>query len=218
MALLPCPRGDIAGPEPEPDAVPDTLHLQLLQPGEPGRAEVERFIAGIYACRYGARLGGFAPVLACLADAAGRPVAAAGLRRADTGPLFLERYLDRPVEQLLASPEGRPPARAAIVEVGNLAAGQPGQGRRLLLQLGPLLAGQGVQWVTGTLTSELRSLFRRIGVAPLTLAAADPAALGDEAAAWGSYYAHAPLVLAGHLPQALRHLRRYARAVGEVPA
>ena len=30
--------------------------------------------------------------------------------------------------------------------------------------------------------------------------------LGDEAAEWGTYYEHGPLVVAGHLPQALRHL------------
>jgi hypothetical protein len=214
MALLPC-RSDTARPDPEPEAVPDTAHLRLLRAHDPGRAEVERFIAEIYARRYGARLSRFAPVLACL-EADGRPVAAAGLRCADTGPLFLERYLDRPVEQLLARPGGQPPARAVIAEVGSLAASQAGQGRRLMLLLGPLLAAHGVQWVTGTLTAELRNLFRRIGVAPLTLAAADPSALGDEAADWGDYYAHAPLVLAGHLPQALRHLRRYAQAVGEV--
>ena len=51
--------------------------------------------------------------------------------------------------------------------------------------------------------------------APLSLGAADPAALGEEAAHWGSYYEHRPLVLAGHLPQALRHLR--GRKAGTAP-
>ena len=60
--------------------------------------------------------------------------------------------------------------------------------------------------MVSTLTEELRRLFLRIGVTPLTLGAADPAALGDEAVHWGSYYEHRPLVLAGHLPQALRRL------------
>ena len=44
--------------------------------------------------------------------------------------------------------------------------------------------------------------------------AADPSALGDEAAAWGSYYAHEPVVLAGEVQPALRRL---AREAGDAP-
>ena len=85
-------------------------------------------------------------------------------------------------------------------------AGADRQTQLLIMALGPHLASQRFQWVASTLTQELRSLFLRIGVTPLTLGTADAAALGDEAADWGTYFAHRPLVLAGHLPQALRHL------------
>ncbi len=83
-----------------------------------------------------------------------------------------------------------------------------GEGRRLILLLGPHLAGQGFEWVVSTLTQELRNLFVRMGVAPLALGVADPAVLGDEAAQWGSYYDHRPLVLAGRLDAALQMLAR----------
>jgi AcrR family transcriptional regulator len=173
---------------------------------------VEAFISAVYRQRYGAELSQFAPLLVSLHDADGDCVAAAGYRAADGGPLFLERYLPGPVDALLPAPAGREPLRRAIVEVGHLAATRAGEGRRLILLLGPHLAGQGFEWVVSTLTQELRNLFVRMGVAPLALGVADPAVLGDLAAQWGSYYDHRPLVLAGRLDAALHTLARRSAA------
>jgi Thermostable hemolysin len=179
----------------------------------PARAEVEAFIAGVYRERYGASVRQFAPVLVSLHDEHGELVAAAGYRAADLGPLFLERYLDSAVDTLLAGDAGAAPRRAGIVEVGHLAASRAGEGRRLILLLGPHLAAEGFQWVVSTLTEELRNLFVRLGIVPLALGVADPAVLGAQAADWGSYYDHRPLVLAGRIGQALQMLaRRQARA------
>jgi len=169
---------------------------------------VEAFISAVYRERYGAELRHFAPLLVSLHDEQGDCVAAAGYRAADSGPLFLERYLSAAVESLLPAPAGRWPLRQRIVEVGHLAAVRAGEGRRLILRLGPQLAGQGFEWVVSTLTQELRNLFVRMGVAPLALGVADPAVLGDDAAQWGSYYDHRPLVLAGRLDAALQTLAR----------
>lgn len=193
-----------ANPE-SPPTVATPPRLSICRENDPDRAEVESFIHDVYARRYGAQVRHFAPVLAYLRDATGI-VAAAGYRQAHKSPLFLERYLDAPVETLLASGHGAVPARHTIVEVGHLAASRAGEGRRLILMLGVHLAQHDFQWVVSTLTHELRLLFLRIGVTPLTLGVADPAALGDEAVHWGSYYEHSPLVLAGHLPQAMRRL------------
>ena len=203
-AQFPCQRPHTA---PGISAAP---RLAVHRVGDPGRAEVEAFIATIYAQRYGAALQQFAPVLVSLCDAEHGLVAAAGYRAA-SAPLFLERYLEAPVEALLACQAGaaKTPTRADIVEVGHLAAARSGEGRRLIMLLGPHLAEQGFEWVVSTLTTELRQLFLRIGVTPLTLGLADPAVLGaEEARAWGSYYEHRPVVLAGHLPQALQQLAR----------
>jgi hypothetical protein len=182
--------------------------LQLHRVGSSRRAEVESFIGAVYRERYGAELRQFAPLLVSLHDEHGDCVAAAGYRAADSGPLFLERYLSGAVESLLPAPGGRWPLRQRIVEVGHLAAARAGEGRRLILLLGPHLAGQGFEWVVSTLTQELRNLFVRMGVAPLALGVADPAVLGDDAAPWGSYYDHRPLVLAGRLDAALQTLAR----------
>ncbi|HSV72006.1 MAG TPA: thermostable hemolysin [Methylibium sp.] len=182
----------------------------LHAPGDRGRREVEDFIRGVYAEHYGARVPAFAPQLVSLRDGE-QIVAAAGYRSA-AEPLFLERYLDRPVERLLAGVAGAP-SRGRIVEVGHLASRRAGEGRRLILRLAQHLGELRVQWVVSTLTEELRQVFARMGVQPVALGLADPARLGAEAADWGSYYDHRPLVLAGSLPLALRRLApRLARA------
>ncbi len=189
-----------------PDTTP-APRLHVHRRGDPGRAEVEAFVAGVFARRFDATLRDFAPCLVSLHDGDGI-VAAAGYRRAGDGPLFLEHYLEAPVEQLLAPAAGSAPPRPAIVEVGHLAAARAGEGRQLIRLLGVHLAAQGFQWVVSTLTEELRHLFVRLGVAPLALGRADPHLLGDAARGWGTYYDHSPVVLAGYLPQALRQLAR----------
>ncbi len=189
------------------EVTPLASALSVHRPGDTGRSEVEQFVRGVYSSRYGADLKSFAPVLVSLQQD-GVIVAAAGYRPAAWGALFLERYLKQPVEMLLAGDDGVAPARPLIVEVGHLASTRPGEGRRLIRLLAPHLCAQGYDWVVSTLTEELRRLFVRLGVTPLTLGVADPAALGADAACWGSYYDHRPAVLAGRLVPALRLMAR----------
>jgi hypothetical protein len=173
--------------------------------GDAARSSVEAFIRAVYARRFGANLPQFAPTLVSLRDEHG-VLAAAGYRSAGTGRLFLESYLQAPIERVLAAHHGVAPPRARIVEVGHLAAARAGEGLRLVRLLGPYLAALGFHWVVCTLTEELRHLFERLGVAPLVLGRADPGALGEHARQWGRYYEHHPMVLAGHLPRALQQL------------
>ena len=178
--------------------------MQIHREDDPARLEVEGFIRRVYAARYGAQLDSFAPVLVSLRDADGI-TAAAGYRPASRGPLFLERYLDAPIESLLAAQADAPSTRDEIVEVGHVAA-RPGEGRRLIYRLVPQLSSQGFRWAASTLTRELRHLFIRIGISPLALGTASCSALGADTGEWGSYYDHGPVVLAGHLQRALLQL------------
>jgi hypothetical protein len=187
--------------------------LRLHVRGDPQRDATEHFIRDIYRRYYGAAVAGFAPVLVSLVSREGEILAAAGYRSAAAGPLFLERYLGHPVEDALARHAGRRLARREVVEIGHLAAGRAGAGRRLMLLLGPHLAQGRFRWGVATFTRELREVMTRMGVAPLALAPAHPAALADEAAQWGSYYEHAPVVVAAEiLPAARRLAQRAARA------
>lgn len=183
------------------------IRLNLHEAGDDDRDEVEAFIAEVYARRYGATLSQFAPRLVSLRDPrTGALVAAAGYRVAGGQALFLERYLPAPVEQLIADRQGHPVARSSIVECGQLAASRAGEGRRLIHLLGLHLSQQPLDWVVSTLTQELRHLFDRLGVAPLMLGEARADAVGDDLPAWGSYYEHHPVVLAGRLTPSLNRM------------
>ena len=170
--------------------------LYLAQAGQPRRAALETYIGERFAHRHGARISHFLPCLLGLEQDDGSLIGAVGLRPAGDTPLFLEAYLDRPVEDCV---ETVPVPRTRIIEVGNLASDSPGAARLLIVALTDLLASLGFEWVVFTATRELHNSFRRLGLQPRPLAAADPTRLGAQGAVWGSYYRHAPTVMAGHV-------------------
>lgn len=195
LAELPC-KSELSALRPR---------FSVYAPTDPGRAAVEQFIETIYREHFGAVLRTFKPRLAVIEEN-GRIVAAAGYASA-VAPLFLEQYLAAPVEDVVARHTGRTLPRNAIVEVGQFASAQPGQGRRLMAALARHLAERGYQFVVSTATRELRTIFSRLRMDVLELGSADPSVLGPAAADWGSYYDHAPLVLAGEIH---RNLARFA--------
>lgn len=161
------------------------------------RASIEAFIAERFRKVYGAQVGHFCAHLLGLRDAAGAWRAAAGYTPAATGALFLEQYLDRPVEAVLSEAAGERVPRARIVEVGNLAALPPGFARSFVPELGRYLRAHDYRWVAFTATREVRNLLRRLCFKGYSLAPASPARLPGGGAAWGSYYTHQPQVMAG---------------------
>lgn len=202
---LPPGRSGAAGlPPPDEAGLPEVLTLH--GPQDPRRAEVEAFIRRRYQQHFGAAVPGFAPWLLALRAGVDGPLRAAVGYRLGGEALFLERYLDGPIETLLGEP-GAAPDRARIAEVGHLCAELPGAGRRLIGAVAAHLQAQGVHWVACTLTEELRRLFLRLGLAPRVLSPADPQRLGEEARAWGAYYEHRPLVIAGRLRPAVERLQ-----------
>lgn len=166
--------------------------------GSPQRGMAEDFIRNVFARRYGACVTAFAPNLLLLEEG-GRLIAATGWRAASGDTLFLERYLDRPIEQAMAERAAQPVARERIVEVGNLAAEKNGSSVHVILKLARFLDRLGYEWVVFTATRELIGIFSRLGLPLLALAPADPARLGAEAADWGSYYETQPIVVAGKI-------------------
>lgn len=194
-------------PRPRPAHAPP---LALRLPDPPGmpldRARIERFIRERFADRHGARVTRFMPCLLQLVDAEGAIQAAIGARSAADGPLFLERYLDRPAEIEIGRLLGAAPPRERIAEIGNLAALGPGRARLLIIALAELLAAEGYDWVAFTGTREVLNSFRRLGLAPLPLCPADPARMGEELSEWGRYYGSGPLVMAGDIRSGLARL------------
>jgi hypothetical protein len=174
----------------------------LLEPvhcAHPARATFEHFIAARFGRAYGAHVTHFLPHLLGVRDGLARWQAAAGYAAAGVQALFLEQYLDGPIEFTLAATLGRPVARAGIVEVGNLAAISAGMARALIPLLARHLHRLGYRWVAFTATRALRNTFYRLGLRPLRLTRADPARLADGGSSWGTYYDHDPVVMAGKI-------------------
>ncbi len=105
-----------------------------LTPEAPRRAEAEQFVSAVFAERYNARVSVFAPRLLML-EQNGRTSAVTGWRGADAEPLFLENYLDAPIETILRTLTGQDLQREQIVEVGNLASEKPGGSLQVILNL-----------------------------------------------------------------------------------
>jgi hypothetical protein len=170
--------------------------------GSPRRAEAEAFVADIFQRHYAAAVASFAPNLMLLENDR-RIVAVSGWRCAGNEKLFLETYLDVPIEVAVSRLAGRPIDRRHIVEVGNLASDRRGGSVEVILALASHLDQLGFEWVVFTATHQLIGIFSRLGLPPLALASADPARLGEQAERWGSYYATNPIVVAGRIRLAL---------------
>ncbi|MCB1775111.1 MAG: thermostable hemolysin [Gammaproteobacteria bacterium] len=171
------------------------------------RHAVEDFVRDAFRHAYGADVRHFMPTLMTLRNDEGTLLAALGVRYAGSAPLFLEQYLDRPVESVLAEAAAMPVDRCRLAEVGNFAVGAAGGGRWLITALTAFLYSGGQSWAVFTCGPELRNAFRRLGIPLLDLAAADPACLADgERASWGSYYDQRPRVMAANVAESHRVL------------
>jgi hypothetical protein len=185
--------------------MPSTQHAPRpelrLQPHGPGDlAGVSDFIRSRFLKDYDAHLVNLMPNLFSLRQDDGQIVAAFGTREAATSRLFMECYLDEPVEARIARLSGTSVSRAGIIEVGNLAA-HPGGARSMISALTAHLYHAGFEWVTFTGVATLRSAFHRLGLRPIELAQATPDRLAPaERKAWGRYFSGRPVVMAGHIP------------------
>jgi hypothetical protein len=179
------------------------LRLEPVHGAHPARVALEDFIVARFGKAYGARVSHFLPHLIGLRDGLAWK-AAAGYAAAGARALFLEQYLDRPIECAIEHALGQPVARADVVEVGNLAAVSAGMTRVLIPQLARYLHRLGYRWVAFTATRGLRNSFHRLGLKPLSLASADPSRLTDGGASWGTYYAQDPEVVVDRISRGLR--------------
>lgn len=188
--LLPLPIGSHADHH---------AHLSLHLPGAPSREALEHFIHQCFASVHQANVQHFLPELLALNDSHGRLIAAAGMRPASQGALFLERYLDMPLEVAVSQVAGSAPDRARMVEVGNLASLSPGSARIMIIAVTWLLAMRGFEWVAFTGAATLINSFQRLGLTPTVLTSADPDRLLGQSDQWGTYYDQCPHVFAGNI-------------------
>lgn len=166
------------------------------------RAEVERFIIDVYAEKYGAKIEVHYPVLMSVRDENGKILAATGFRSAEDDVLFLEQYLNAPIEFVLKTP------RSEIVEIGNLASDGGGASLYLFAALAAYLNYKGFSKAVMTSTDFLERRLRHMGLNPKRHVKADPALLLYDGENWGSYYDTQPHVLSGSISIGYKKLQK----------
>jgi Thermostable hemolysin len=190
------------------------LNLQTVLPGDSARAELEAYVRDRFAAKHGASVRSFMPTLLSFRNRHGELRGVAGIRSADESPLYMEHYLDRPIEQLVT--EGlsarvgvhpamlRPVRRDEIVEVGNLAGANCRAAVRMVAQLPAYLMSRRYSWIVFTATSSVRQILAGFGAPLIELGRADAARVAAAPDGWGRYYETDPRLFAGYLPDAGR--------------
>ncbi len=170
------------------------------------REQLEDYIKEKYKQIYQARISEFLPLLLSM-NYSRDPQAVVGLKPGSCGHMFLEQYIEMPIEQGIASLARQPVDRHSVVEIGNLVATQRGSSQLLFIILTAVLEEAGYRWMVFTATPQVEKLIRRLDFNPLVLASADPGKLGAQARNWGNYYDTQPRVNVGSIQQAITVLR-----------
>jgi hypothetical protein len=181
------------------------MTLTLVEHQAAERAETEALISQTFQRVYRAQLSHFLPHLLRL-DQAGQIGAVAGVRAAQYGSLFLEQYLDKPVEQSVATVFRTPVDRDQVVEIGNLTSALQGFASSMFVVLAAVLYRAGYRWVVCTVTPKVAVALSSIGYASRVICRADPARLQSGSGDWGNYYASRPQVIVGDVASAARSL------------
>lgn len=173
------------------------LQTVMSGPEAVDRAELEHFVRSVFRLVHGARIRHFMPMLMSLRNEQGQLHAVCGVRHAAGQRLFLETYLDQPVDLMLSAATGQTVTREQILEVGNLAVSQPVHIRHLLASVSLYLHGSHAEWAVFTATPALRNALLKLNMQLVHLGWADIQCIAaEERADWGRYYDNTPQVLA----------------------
>jgi len=176
------------------------LCLAEAEARAPERAELEAFVRAAFARKHDASVASFMPTLLSFRDASGALRGVIGLRNAQPKPLYLEQYLEQPVEAAIAAATGNLVQRHEVVEVGNLAGANCRAAMRMVAELPSYLLARDYRWIVFTATSAVRGILQGFGAPLVELARADGGRVAGGEDRWGRYYESDPRVLAGYLP------------------
>lgn len=169
--------------------------LELVNEKDSAREEAEAFAKKCYRDSYGAEIKTFCHELLVLRASSGEIVSCVGINMAGESDLFLEQYLDTPVEQQIAAKLKRPVDRSKIAEIGTLATGHNGLCRLTMVGLAGLLKSRGIEHVAFTGIKSVRNALEHLGIPLHFLTTAKADRLKGGVGEWGSYYDAAPEVV-----------------------
>ena len=182
----------------------------LLVASEKNRAMVKQFAEARFKAAYGAEVHDFLPNMLALLDNQLSIQASVCYQSAEANHLYLEHYLDQPIEAAIAERLNiEQPLRSEILEVGNLASLSPGATRRLILNLACHFQKQGYKWLVITATAHVKNSFEKlnVGLDLHQVCKADVSAVADTNSNWGRYYDHNPEVFIGDMDAGITALK-----------
>jgi Thermostable hemolysin len=170
--------------------------VDIALEGDTARQDLAAFVQAAFARQHGAQVRTFMPVLIGLWAPDGAIAGVAGYRPAAAGPLYLEQYLQQPIETRL----GPGVRRADIGEIGNFACRDCVTARSMMEVLAEFLFSRDHDWAVFTATRQVRRIMAGIGIGLTELAPAAAACVSLSADDWGRYYATDPRVVVSHVP------------------
>ena len=189
--------------------LPDT-DVRQLRTGDPQRESCEMFVAERYLDHFGAHLKSFYPLLLTI-QRRGHLTAVAGVRKGSEERFFSEAYLESRAECAISRHAGMPVLREDIAEFGHFCGSFPGANRYVIALIANFLQEERFRWALFTLTRSMRNNFLRLGVPLYEVCAAVPQQLGPQAAIYGSYYDHDPVVCFAEVRQGVAAIERCSR-------
>ncbi|RLB64174.1 MAG: hypothetical protein DRH08_10030 [Deltaproteobacteria bacterium] len=181
--------------------------FSLNSPYSPQRPALKTYIEQQFSNTYGATITEFLPLLSSM-ECNGNISAVAGIRPAQKTELFVERYLDAPIEVILSQLNQTSIDRSSIVEIGNLSATHRGATLLFFVVQIAMLHEAGIKWDVFAATHQVGTIMSKLNFISLELGPADPARLGDDASNWGSYYDTQPTILATNIAATMENLRQ----------
>lgn len=189
---------------------------QLMDVTSDRRIDAEAAVKNIFRKAYGADINEFSPMLLC-AQQQDQIDTVIGLRCAQGNQLFLESYLDLPIEEVIYQQCKIEVPRDSLVELGNLVAQRSGSSRQLFITLAFALEAAEVQWACFTATGQVKQLLRKLRLNPIELCKAQQRAVIGGDSSWGGYYDQSPTVCFGNVYQAVSQLRELPTVIAIYP-
>lgn len=179
------------------------LTMYRYGPRDSGRRHAEAFIADVFKDQHDANLSSFMPILLANGCNTETLSCAVGIREVGSHKIFLEKYLEEPIDITLGHIAKQEVQREQIAEVGNLASTSIGSCRQLFTFLLHYFSYHQTEWVVCTGTGAVRAILEKAGIPHQLIKRAKADKLGSERYSWGTYYWHNPFVLAIHIPTAI---------------
>ncbi len=172
------------------ELVPGSTGINICGASGPDRARVEQFIREGFERAYNAHVSEFLPDLIYVEDT--RIRAALGIRSARSS-LFLEQYLDLPIEHYVSTSSIVP--RSRIAEIGNLCSSNRRYTVSLFVAAAAVLEQRKFTHAVFCATKKVAAIIESSGVPLYRIAPATGSRLGDKLSVWGSYYECEPTIV-----------------------